>query len=106
MSFYVRGNVFDQDAKEDMFGNIDYIVDGRISDKSYTTAAECNAAAGAALFTWLGKNLSEWKVDGVHCGVFEGREHLAMIQYSETATLRNGKKIELIAQFFSCESKS
>lgn len=106
MPFWVCGNVFDNDAEEDMFGNMVHIIDGRISDQSYTTAAECNAAAGAALFTWLGENCSEWSVDGVNCAMFqfEGQEHLAMVQYNDTATLRNGQRIELTAQFFSRES--
>ena len=86
---------------------MEHIIDGRINDQNYATASECNAAAGVALFTWLGENCSEWSVDGVRGAMFqfEGQEHLAMIEYSDTATLSNGQQIELSAQFFiiSCE---
>ncbi len=77
-------------------------VDGRYGNKTYETSSDCNAAAAASLYTWLGENCSEWKADGVTHGKFEGdNSGCVMYTYSETATMRGtGETIELIAQFF------
>ena len=60
-------------------------VDGEVIEEgilgNYETAWDCNAAAAAALYSWLGENCIEWLPDGVtHCS-FEGEEGVAPLSH-------------------------
>ncbi len=107
MPFVLYINITNDQSDDDVQigGDRGLFIDGRYGTKTYETASDCNAAAAASLYTWLGENCSEWKVDGVTHGMFEGDESgCAMYTYSETARMRGtGQTIELIAQFFGRE---
>lgn len=82
------------------------MAEGRHGNSTYEGAFDCNAAASAALYAWLGENCAEWNPDGVTNGTFEGDQTgIEMFTYSETATMRStGKPINLIAQFYGVKA--
>jgi hypothetical protein len=100
-------NIVDEEAEEDMFGNTSMLAEGRCGSSTYATADDCNAAAAAKLYAWLGENCSEWKVDGVTHGFFEGDDSgCAMYTYSESATMKTGQSIgSLVAQFYGVAAR-
>ena len=108
MGFRLMVNIVDDAAPEDHFGNTEMIAEGRYNATDYATACDCNAAAGAALYAWLGANCSEWESEEVNFGIFERDEDgIGMFTYSGSATLRRalpgavGRQIGmLIVQFY------
>ena len=106
-TYYVRVNICDDDGGEDMFGNPIMIAEGRHGTAAYDSVHDANAAAGAALYTWLGENCSEWNPEEVHVGKFEGDDSgIVMFTYNDQTVMRDGGgRIELIAQFWGAKKR-
>lgn len=108
MGFRLMVNIVDEQGPDDAFGNAVMIAEGRHDAVVYATACDCNAAAGAAIYAWLGANCSAWEWQEVTTDTFEGDDSgIVMYTYSGTATLRRpmpgaeGTQIgSLIAQFY------
>ena len=110
MPFKLMVNIVDEDSPEDDFGNTPMIAQGYYDHVDYATATECNAAAGAALYKWLGANCSDWDPQNVHMTkkTFEDDDsRIVMYEHIGDATLRRpmlgalGTDIgSLVAQFY------
>lgn len=106
-----QNDIDDEQDAENENTLYDQVRDERDIPEIFTTAADCNAHAAIALYSYLRDTCSEWEAQGVKmntrssaCGATLG-SGCVEYRYDDRALLKSGDDIDLVAIFYgvTCE---